>query len=113
MRLFLNSLSELLPSLRANAEAVLRVPKNEQWDALYYTIILSHLVQQRDYDPVLVERARVLWFRYVSVCGRAQEGRGARRPEVDMPRMRPLRNSAWRATPVLQGLITLSASIRR
>ena len=113
MRLFLESLVALLPPAAADVERVFAMPEPQRWDALYYKIILPHLVYNKEYDREAVHRARVLWFRYVSVCGRTQRGgRGAKRPEVDMRASVASRPSrTW--SVATDALTTLSDALRR
>jgi len=115
MRLLLDSLAALLPELAADADAVLALPEPQQWDALYYRVILPHLVYNKEHDRDAVGYARIVWFRYISVCGRPQRGgRGdARRPEVDMrPKVKVTSSRPWTPSKTREAFTALSGALK-
>ena len=111
MRLFLSSLCALIPEIEPDAIRVLALPPADRWDALYFNIIIRHLVRPRDYDTTTVDQARVLWFRYVSVCGHSHAARGVAKTEIDMPRTRRHRGSSEYGAPEFQTFAMLLAAV--
>lgn len=93
MRQFLVSLCGLIPEAVEDAEKILASPEERRNDMVYTDIVLRHLVDRaKEYDHANVQRARVLWFRYVSVAPYRNTGRKTV-VQVDMDRHAPRRRT--------------------
>lgn len=97
MQSFLRQLAALLPSIERDVAVVAAAPPKKQWHLLYNSIIVHHLVHRhREFDPIALERAKILWFRLISVSSYTQRQPATHKIAVDMKQERdpPARSSS-------------------
>ena len=103
------SLEACIPAIQPDVALVLQTlignhnRRIDLWPLVYTHVVLKHLVvKAAEYPRKDVERARTLWFRFVSVAGTHRpQGcvKPRQSPAVDMPRRlegHPTRATPWR-----------------